>query len=95
MAQAANCGSTPAALVNMNVMSTLQGACGTRNAVATDNAGGDSGTNLAPGTSSGGPFSTATGSTTASSMGILAAAPSPIKALAVTVAAALTIGSLF
>jgi hypothetical protein len=27
MAQAANCGSTPAALANMNVLSTLQGAC--------------------------------------------------------------------
>ncbi|KAK1763770.1 aspartic peptidase domain-containing protein, partial [Phialemonium atrogriseum] len=37
MTQAANCGSTPAALGNMNVMSTLQGLCGTNKAVATDN----------------------------------------------------------
>ncbi|KAL1878582.1 hypothetical protein VTK73DRAFT_7760 [Phialemonium thermophilum] len=54
MAQAANCGSTPAALANSNVLSTLTGACSTRSAVATSNTGSGVGSNGAAASSAAG-----------------------------------------
>lgn len=96
MTQAANCGSTPAALGNMNVMSTLQGLCGTNKAVATDNTNSEFPSGSAatvPGTSNG-PNSVATGSTNSISMGVLTATSVPGMTLGVSIAAALIIGFL-
>ncbi|KAH8902880.1 hypothetical protein BR93DRAFT_931739 [Coniochaeta sp. PMI_546] len=74
MTQAANCGSTPAALQNMSVMSTLTGTCNVNRAVTSGDTSGTVGTGRAA--SSSGTASTAsTAGVTSSST----AAASPTK----------------